>query len=90
VTDSATFTTPEAGDEDLGDLLLEVLPGDGSTIWNLSTREALSRAAEQQISEEEYESVKDKALTLGLVEKGRGLQMTPTTSARQRSSQGRF
>jgi len=26
VTDSATFTTPEAGDEDLGDLLLEVLP----------------------------------------------------------------
>jgi len=32
VTDSATFTTPEAGDEDLGDLLLEVLPPDGSTI----------------------------------------------------------
>jgi hypothetical protein len=27
VTDSATFTTPEASDEDLGDLLLEVLPG---------------------------------------------------------------
>jgi len=26
MTDSATFTTPEAGDEDLGDLLLEVLP----------------------------------------------------------------
>jgi len=25
VTDSATFTTPEAGDEDLGDLLLEAL-----------------------------------------------------------------
>jgi hypothetical protein len=24
VTDSATFTTPEASDEDLGDLLLEV------------------------------------------------------------------
>jgi len=36
VTDSATFTTPEAEDEgtgeDLGDLLLEVLPGDGTTI----------------------------------------------------------
>jgi hypothetical protein len=33
VTDSATFTTPEAGDEEeLGDLLLEVLPGDGSTM----------------------------------------------------------
>jgi len=36
VTDSATFATPEADDEetgeDLGDLLLEVLPGDGSTM----------------------------------------------------------
>jgi len=72
VTDSATFTTSEAGDEDLGYLLLEVLPPDGSTIGNLSAREALSRAAERQISEEEYESVKDKALTLGLVVKGRG------------------
>ena len=54
MTDSATFTTPEASDEDLGDLLLEVLPPDGSTIGNLSAREALSRAAERQISEEEY------------------------------------
>jgi len=45
VTDSATFTTPEADDEekgeDLGDLLLEVLPSDGSTIGNLSAREEL-------------------------------------------------
>jgi len=48
VTDSATFATPEASDEDLGDLLLEVLPGDGSTMGNQSAREALSRAAEQQ------------------------------------------
>jgi predicted metal-dependent hydrolase len=40
VTDSATFTTPEASDEDLGDLLLEVLPTDGSTIGNMSAREA--------------------------------------------------
>jgi len=47
VTDSATFTTPENEDEDLGDLLLEVLPPDGSTIGNLSAREALSRAAER-------------------------------------------
>ena len=54
MTDSATYTTPEADEEDLGDLLLEVLPGDGSTIGNLSAREALSRVAEQQISEEEY------------------------------------
>ena len=39
-----TFTTPEAGDENPGDLLLEVPPPDGSTIGNLSAREALSRA----------------------------------------------
>jgi len=38
VTNSATFTTPEATDEDLGDLLLEVLPGDGSTMGNQSAR----------------------------------------------------
>ncbi len=72
MTDSATFTTPEASDEDLGDLLLEVLPGDGSTIGNMSAREALGRAVGRQISEEEYEAVKDKALGLGLVVKGRG------------------
>jgi hypothetical protein len=35
VTDSATFTTPEASDEDLGDLLLDVLPPDGSTVGKL-------------------------------------------------------
>jgi hypothetical protein len=52
MTDSATFTTPEASDEDLGDLLLEVRPGDGSTMGNQSAREALSRAAERQISVE--------------------------------------
>ena len=61
MTDSATFSTPEATDEDLGDLLLEVLPPDGSTIGNLSAREALGRAAERQISEEEFEAVKDMA-----------------------------
>ncbi|MEB3277081.1 MAG: type I restriction-modification system subunit M N-terminal domain-containing protein, partial [Cyanobacteriota bacterium] len=72
MTDSATFPTPEAGDEDLGDLLLEVLPPDRSTIGNLSAREALSRAAERQIGEDEYEAVKEKALALGLVVKGRG------------------
>ena len=54
MTDSATFTTPEAGDEDLGDLLLEVLPPAGSTIGNLSAREALGRAAERQISDNEF------------------------------------
>lgn len=47
MTDSATLATPEADDEetgeDLGDLLLEVLPGDGTTIGSLPAREALSR-----------------------------------------------
>jgi hypothetical protein len=45
VTDSATFITPEAEKKELGDLLLEVLPGDGSTMGNMSAREALSRVA---------------------------------------------
>jgi type I restriction enzyme M protein len=76
VTDSATSALLEDEDEetgeDLGDLLLEVLPSDGSTIGNLSAREALGRAAERQISEEEYEAVKERALTLGMVRKGRG------------------
>ena len=72
MTNSATFTTPEAGDEELSDLLLEVLPPDGSTIGNLSAREALSRAAERQVSEEEYEAIKEKALALGMIRKGRG------------------
>ncbi len=73
MTDSATFTTTEASDEEeLGDLLLEVLPGDGSTMGNLSAREALSRAAERQVSEEEYEALKERLLALGLIRKGRG------------------
>ncbi len=72
MTDSATFTTPEASDKDLGDLLLEVLPPDGSSIGNMSAREALGRAVGRQIREVEYEAVKDKALGLGLVVKGRG------------------
>ena len=69
MTDSATFTTPEADDEDagedLGDLLLEVLPGDGSTMGNLLALEALSRAAERQVSDEEYTAVKERLVGLG-------------------------
>ncbi len=72
MTNSATFTTSEASDENLGNLLLEVLPRDDSTIGNMSDREALGRAAGRQISEKEYEAAKDKALGLGLVVKGRG------------------
>ncbi|MEB3184853.1 MAG: hypothetical protein VKM97_03110, partial [Cyanobacteriota bacterium] len=71
MTFAEALSTPDDG-EDLGDLLLEVLPPDGSTIGNLSAREALSRAAERALSEEEYEAVKDKAVALGLVRKGRG------------------
>lgn len=58
MTDSASFTTPEADDEDLGDLLLELLPGDGSTMGNQSAREALSRAAERPSSEEDIQQSK--------------------------------
>ena len=72
MSDSAAFTTPEASDDDLGDLLLEVLPPDGSTMGNLAAREALGRAAERPISEEEYELVRQKALDFGLIVKGRG------------------
>ena len=51
--------TDEDQEVDLGDLLLEVLPGDGSTIGNMSAREALSRATERQVGEEEYEALKE-------------------------------
>ena len=67
MTDSAISNTSEDDDEelgeDLGDLLLEVLPDDGTTIGNLSAREALSRAADRQISEEDYEAIKDRFST---------------------------
>ncbi len=70
--DSETLPTIQSDDEDLGDLLLEVLPGDGTTIGNLSAREALSRAAERQVSEEEYTTVKNHLVSLGLILKGQG------------------
>ena len=42
VTDSAGFATPQVDDEeDLGDLLLEVLPGDGSTMGNQSAHDLM-------------------------------------------------
>ena len=39
---------------------------------NRSAQKALSRAAERQISETEYEYIRDRALRLGTVKKGRG------------------
>ncbi len=80
MTDSAAFTTPEAGEEQLSDLLLDVLPPNVITIGNLSAREALSRAAERLISEEEYEAVKEKALTLGMIREGRCLMFHLNTT----------
>ena len=52
--------------------MLEVLPGDGSTMGNLTAREALSRATGREIGEEDYEEVKERLVALGLVRKGRG------------------
>lgn len=49
-----------------------MLPLDGSTLGNLATREARSRAAGRPVGEEEDEAVMEKALALGLVVKGRG------------------
>ena len=57
---------------ELGDLLLEILPPDGSTLGNLSARQALSKAAEREIGEEEYDQIRDKVLLLGTIKKGRG------------------
>ncbi len=37
--------TEAAGEDDLGDLPLEVLPGDGGSLGNLSAREALATPA---------------------------------------------
>jgi hypothetical protein len=69
---SAIFPSPEAADEELADLLLDVLPPYGRTIGNLSAREALARAAERPICEDEYEAVKETALALGMIRKDRG------------------
>jgi len=72
MTISETHTPPEAGGKDQVDLLLNVLPSDGSTMGNQAVREAMSRSADRQISEEEYEEIKGSGLALGLVVKGRG------------------
>lgn len=75
VAHSAQLLAPFGDDqdgEDLGDLLLEVLPGDGSTISNPSAREALGRAAGRLLSEQEYTAVRDRLVALGLIRKGQG------------------
>lgn len=75
MTDSASILDRHEDDqagEELADLLLEVLPGDGSTMGNQSAREALSRAAGRQLSEEEYTAIRDRLVAMGLIRKGQG------------------
>ncbi len=69
IIDSAATTTNAT---ELGELLLDVLPPDGSAMGNRWAREALSRAAERQISEKEYKQIRDRALLLSTVKKGKG------------------
>ena len=57
---------------ELGDLLLDVLPPDGTAMGNRSAREALGRAAGLDITQAEYEQVRDHGLAIGTIRKGRG------------------
>jgi type I restriction enzyme M protein len=72
VTNSLPQANPQPGEEDLGDLLLDVLPADGGTLGNLSARKALCKEAGREIEKEEYEAIRDKAFDLGLIVKGGG------------------
>lgn len=56
----------------LTDLLLDILPPDGSTLGNLSARKALSGEIGREIGKEEYEAIRDKGVDLGLIVKGGG------------------
>ena len=57
---------------ELGDLLLDVLPPDGTAMGNRSAWEALGRAAGGDITQAEYEQVRDHGLAIGTIKKGRG------------------
>ena len=48
---------------ELGDLLLEVLPPDGSTLGNLSARQALSKAADREVGEEEDDQIQGQVVS---------------------------
>ncbi len=56
----------------LGDLLLEVLPPDGTPMGNQTAWEALGRAAGCRITKAGYEQVRDRGLTIGTLKKSRG------------------
>lgn len=57
---------------ELGDLLLDVLPPDGTALGNRSAWEALGRVAGRDVTQAEYEQVRDHGLAIGTIRKGRG------------------
>ena len=57
---------------ELGDLLLDVLPPDRTAMGNRSAWEALGRVAGRDITQAEYEQVRDHGLAIGTIKKGRG------------------
>ena len=57
---------------ELGDLLLDVLPPDRTAMGNRSAWEALGRVAGRDITQAEYEQVRDHGLAIGIIKKGRG------------------
>jgi len=70
VSDATDISTSQKYNKELGDLLLEMRPGYGSTIRNLSAREAFSRAAKREISEDDYGEVKERLAAMDLVHNG--------------------
>lgn len=57
---------------ELGDLLLECLPADGSTLDNRSIRLALGELAGREIDEQEFDQIKARSLMLGTVKTAEG------------------
>ena len=57
---------------ELGDLLLEVLPPEGAAMGNRPAREALGKAAGREITAVEYAQVRDRGLAIGTLKRGRG------------------
>ena len=54
---------------ELGDLLLDVLPPDRTAMGNRSAWEALGRVAGRDITQAEYEQVRDHGLAIGTIKK---------------------
>ncbi len=58
--------------EELGNALMEILPGDGSTIGNQAASQALSEQVGREIDDATYSAVKERLLVMGVVRSGRG------------------